>query len=730
MNLFRIVLITIFLSFPVISNWSLKHPWPNLQDINDAIVLNEKTIIAVGEDGIIIKTHNGGDYWKREFVNPLCGLNSIGFWDSLNGIICLDSNYLYKTNDGGKIWLASKNNVFRNCNSNENLTLFDDTNGWLTINKSVLLSSKNKGLSWDSIYTFSEDVSLLKFTDNKTGIAVTVDKDSASYSNVYMSFDGGNNWVKKISKMKVLINSISSIDSNNYALFGINYYGYKIPYPHPFAIITSNCWKTYDTINFHNATFAIFNGQMINKDTVSLINDEFKHYYGIVSDSGWYAKTTKNKLPPKKGKQIKDGLGVLINENGNLLYTRNGGKDWTSLKNGFSSTSNLTNIFFMNSKLGWASGYETKSFISKPPQGILYKTLDGGERWQKISQNFSRSIIDIEFANNNIGWLIFGDGNNLCYLQQSINGGLSWTALSDDNKLLDSIKFRAIDFITEDVGFIVGKKNIVGTRDGGKTWSIQNIHCDESDFIIKDIKMTSLTSGWITGEKGFLLKTSDGGGNWFQVHINTVNDLNSISFINDQEGWVAAKKQIFRTSNGGIDWVELPNDEKYEFIKILFLNPKQGIAINNKVTYNTNDGGNTWSTDKIKTKKELSNICISESENVWASGESNGIYHRIIKNIETDIGKSEKSFTKCQSYINFFNPSNKILFQLSLKRNQYVTISFFTLNGRKMATNKYSKYLNQGDHLISFEKNCFSRGVYIAHIKLDTLKYTLKFVIN
>lgn len=727
MNNLKILIIVISLLFMANANWQLQYPWPNINKLTDVVLVNNESIMAVGELGIVIQTNNKGNYWKRILVDSNCTFNSIEFWDSLNGIICGDTNMLYTTNNAGITWSSYKLKNSHAFDKLDNLLLIDSTNGWLTINKSILLNTKDAGKSWDSIYTFSENVTLLKFMNDNIGWAITDSKDSTSHSNFYMTKNGGINWIKKLSNIIPDINTIVSYDSSNYGLVGIHFYGYKIPYPHPFVIVTSDNGGSYDTVNFvgfnsNKASYAIHSGYMLSKDSISIIAEEQKNYYCVKNGTSWNATHTNNSLPTIKHKQIKDEFGTAINENGNLIYTQNGGKQWKELKNGSSIVSDLTNITFLNSKIGWASGYKSNAFTFHPPKGILFKTLDGGERWKKLSIEFDRAIVDLEFASPNIGWLIFGDGNNLCNLRKSTDGGLSWTSDTRGSGLSKTIKFQSIDFLSEKIGFIIGQKEILKTTDGGTTWIKQNIHCSDTSFTLRKINVISNSLSWIRGDSGLLLFSNDGGANWYERYIQFPGKIGSISFIDSKQGWISTRNKIFKTTDGGITWIEIPIPNDMEIFKLLFVNSKQGYAIYRDLSYVTSDGGISWTIEKNNLNTTYTDITSPDYKNIWVSGSHNGIYHRVYNNEVSNSFLQQNSGTNTNNAIKITEQMSSMNIEFILSENSSVSLSVYTLNGKLIKQMSKNKYMRKGNRLINIDKTGLPKGSYILCLESNEFK--------
>ncbi len=63
------------------------------------------------------------------------------------------------------------------------------------------------------------------------------------------------------------------------------------------------------------------------------------------------------------------------------------------------------------------------------------------------------------------------------------------------------------------------------------------------------------------GGPGRILKTNNGGINWFPQTSNTNSFLRSVYFIDENIGWtVGANGKILKTTNGGINWIEQEGD--------------------------------------------------------------------------------------------------------------------------------------------------------------------------
>ena len=133
------------------------------------------------------------------------------------------------------------------------------------------------------------------------------------------------------------------------------------------------------------------------------------------------------------------------------------------------------------------------------------------------------------------------------------------------------------------------------------SWKIQYFYDkDDSKFIINDVQFVTEKVGYAAGfrelksspgPKPMIIATLDGGKSWTESYPPSVPD--SIFFINETTGWMAAASGIWQTPDAGKSWrcqAAVPGVARF-----WFLNPKHGYAIGSpKLMKQTKDGGETW----------------------------------------------------------------------------------------------------------------------------------------
>jgi len=140
---------------------------------------------------------------------------------------------------------------------------------------------------------------------------------------------------------------------------------------------------------------------------------------------------------------------------------------------------------------------------------------------------------------------------------------------------------------------------------------------------LNGVYMLDLQNGWICGDAGILLKTTNGGQNWTQVSV-TGNDLNSVVFKNSFIGVaVGDNGVIIRTTNGGANWNTAESGTTEQFRKISFGSGNTFYAAgdNGLAAVSTNNG-ETWSLKNSGTTLRFRAVSSPGSNKVWAVGES------------------------------------------------------------------------------------------------------------
>lgn len=154
--------------------------------------------------------------------------------------------------------------------------------------------------------------------------------------------------------------------------------------------------------------------------------------------------------------------------------------------------------------------------------GFLFTSTDEGKNWEV--QHFLHQLKDIQFTSPTNGHAC---GHGAVY--KTTDAGKNWTLASLRGDL-----FMDIDFVTPEIGFVVGfEGNIYKTTDGGNSWDCiqkgngtfnRSTHFLSADFY-------DAQHGAAVGWEGILLTTHDGGNSWKKINTKTSNSLQSVKMI-------------------------------------------------------------------------------------------------------------------------------------------------------------------------------------------------------
>lgn len=163
---------------------------------------------------------------------------------------------------------------------------------------------------------------------------------------------------------------------------------------------------------------------------------------------------------------VNENIGFAIENNHEfrqvLIKTEDGGLTWKRLVN---SPNHLSSIKFLDANEGFVGS-----------RNLIYKTSDGGLTWGETTLDNGRTITDFDFISPEVGFAIgsdlgiiltFGSGNqHFSSISKTIDGGDSWNTISNFGF------FYSLDFLSEEVGYISGGRNLIMKTENG---NIENL---------------------------------------------------------------------------------------------------------------------------------------------------------------------------------------------------------------------------------------------------------------
>jgi len=184
-------------------------------------------------------------------------------------------------------------------------------------------------------------------------------------------------------------------------------------------------------------------------------------------------------------------------------------------------------------------------------------------------------------------------------------------------------------FFNPDYGFMVGDiGTIMKTTDGGGSWNMIKSNATEK---LLSVHFVDMNIGYIAGEGASILKTVDGGDTWLKLNCSDPQDIfTCVYFINEDIGFVSsAYGRVFKTIDGGETWVQ-HNLSNHSLQCVKFFDSNNGIIVGDygKI-YITEDGGNTWDSKNSQSENTLRSCTYLDSNTIMAVGSMNTIVKSI-----------------------------------------------------------------------------------------------------
>jgi len=253
---------------------------------------------------------------------------------------------------------------------------------------------------------------------------------------------------------------------------------------------------------------------------------------------------------------------------------------------------------------------------------ILY-SLDNGDTWNKKLTTNKINLSDI-YLHRNGNAVIVGDSSSIYYGVNKLDS-LIRIPQAEGNS------FFRVKFFNQ-AGFITGNKGaILKSLDGGYSWTKTKTSTNE---IIFDVSFFNDKKGFAVGWNGTILATTNGGDSWFKANNDESgvenNYLKSIDLQENGYGLiVGGDGTILRTSNFGNSWEKLDIKFSGGFQKVKFINEDFCVIAGSKgVILVSKDKGETWNVVDSRVYSNLNGLSVSAYGKIFLVG-INGMIYRI-----------------------------------------------------------------------------------------------------
>jgi photosystem II stability/assembly factor-like uncharacterized protein len=233
------------------------------------------------------------------------------------------------------------------------------------------------------------------------------------------------------------------------------------------------------------------------------------------------------------------GSKYTVDSEGIIIKTIDGGETWETIYPLTGTVSSFTRIEFVTPLKGFAVGWGNTFMI----------TEDGGETWEDIVAGTNMYFYSsLNFYDENIG---FAAGLNLSNGLDSYitnDGGLTWTLGASTANMAEFSSAYA----DENTLFSVGKDQVISkSTDGGENWSI--ISSGTQTYYNFEVFFKDVANGIVSTEDGTLLTTHDSGVTW-ETFSTGYHNFYGLNYIGDKVFAAGTDEDVFYSSDNGSTW--------------------------------------------------------------------------------------------------------------------------------------------------------------------------------
>jgi photosystem II stability/assembly factor-like uncharacterized protein len=163
---------------------------------------------------------------------------------------------------------------------------------------------------------------------------------------------------------------------------------------------------------------------------------------------------------------------------------------------------------------------------------------------------------------------------------------------------------------------------ILHTSDQGASWKRQTSGTLNN---LNSLEFIDGTNGWAAGDGGTIVRTNDGGSTWSNISVLTLENLLGVWFTGNDKGVIVGTNGLLiRTTDRGNSWGSASSHTGKTLHAVHFADPQTGIAVGDSGTViKTTNGGASWRVIPPATPAQLNSVRFSTALNVFAAG-SNG----------------------------------------------------------------------------------------------------------
>jgi len=626
-------------------------------DVLDVQVVDSNCIVAVGTQGMFLRTTNFGNTWLPAKTLPHSTIRAVFFLNRDTGYAAGDPHKIYRTTNGGITWentLEFPTNPAHEPGGTmwhfRDIYFADENNGVAVGHgpdiSGIVFWTNDGAQTWSWNYAGNE-LYAIDFANDNLGIAVGGTKhfshSGAGISGIRTT-DGitGEPNIREIGSPQnvgweeIDTNIRNSLGGTKGSFTDISFVDDTTAYVAGY--IESHGYGVFGTMDAGESWFPIITDKLFshlsytNPDEGTAVGG-----FGLImrnsgSSSDWEIQPSWTDVPLTCVDFISPNRGAIGGYGNTILTTRNGGNSWQGPRS--VTVQDLLGIEALGDNFVAVCGYG----------GTIAVSQDSGETWCPQCTGNNYPMFDIAYANPTSGiavglhgYVVYSDDGQSWNVPDSYPFGTGPTG--------EELNMNGVDFFTDTRAVAAGKNRLAVTEDGGRNWTEYSI--PENTHLL-DVACLDSNHAVAVGKSGVILRTEDGGQTWITAQSPVTDHLYGVYFQDSQYGWavgfgpggshdlnpaLSEKGTILHTQDGGLTWTEQTSGTETALTDIHFTDQNTGIAVGGQggswyqsgppirgIILVTSDGGNNWKISDLPRHENIQGVKTLPGGRVYIAG--------------------------------------------------------------------------------------------------------------
>jgi photosystem II stability/assembly factor-like uncharacterized protein len=585
--------------------WSVQNP--TTVTLNGSACADTSTCWAVGANGTIVGTADGGTTWSPQVSGTKNNLNAIACPTSSRCVVVGNkagagtNGIVLTTADGGATWTA------RNSGTGNNLTSVscaDATTCWAVGQNGTVLRSTDAGGTWAAQPSgTTTQLNGIACPGTSTCIVVGKKDGHGTDAEIRVTADGGATWSERASIVTQDLNEIACPSATSCRAVGQSG-----------TIVASTDGGDTWTAQTSGTTVALI-GVACASETMCRATGQNGTIRASNDASSWSAQTSGRTVNLNAAACADTSTCTVVGATGAISGTTDGGSTWSPQTSGVNAA--LQDVGCVSTASCWAVGQN----------GVILSTDDGGAAWAPQISGVTKQLNSIACTGASTCYAVGatnGAGTNALILK-TVDGGSSWSIQNSNT----TAQLYGIDCVSTTACWAVGQNGVIVTTTNGVNWAAQ------PSGVTKQLNaVTCPAAGRCyavganngAGTNAYILKTVNGGSNWTIQNSGAANQLFGVACASTTACWAVGQDGRVAATTNGSTWSGQTSGTTVDLRDVACGDSASCWAVGNTsgggtpATIIATTDGSTWSAQTSNTSSQLLGVAFVGTSYGWAVG--------------------------------------------------------------------------------------------------------------